>query len=324
MNTDGLTPVINLYKYIINKFYEIRNKYGRPYKYSQISFLLFFMAVLIKRINKFKAMAEYARDNYQIFGFPTAPSRQTIRRRFLLIPEFLREFIPFSAENLEDLGEEFSLKNGFIDKSLFSSKGGIRHKRQIENDYLPNKHIDTDASWCYSPRHKWVYGYGLHVISNMFHFPVSAIVTTAKAREETQVAALLVGHLKKMILLVGDKGYRVISVIKEIFEKCSIFLITEKPYKHQIDQFRKDYSFIISLEHARLLYRMRFRAIEPLFGLIKELFSLSRDAKLPFSTLPKVQAFLMLAVFTVQFMMVFNSVNHHHFNSITHFRGVFY
>lgn len=74
MFRDGLTPVINLYGEIINRFYKQYRKSGRPFIYSQISFLLFFMAMVIKKIHKFKAMARYAKEHYPDFGFPNAPS----------------------------------------------------------------------------------------------------------------------------------------------------------------------------------------------------------------------------------------------------------
>jgi hypothetical protein len=40
---------------------------------------LFFIAMTLKGIHRFKVMADYAAVHYERFGFPAAPSRKTLR-----------------------------------------------------------------------------------------------------------------------------------------------------------------------------------------------------------------------------------------------------
>jgi hypothetical protein len=322
MFRDGLTPVIKLYGDIINRFYNQYRKSGRPFIYSQISFLLFFMAMVIKKIHKFKAMARYAKEHYPEYGFPNAPSRQTIRRRFMSLPELIQRLLPFSSEDLCDIDERFSMRTGFIDKCLFWAKGPRWHKKYMLQNIIPFKSIDREASWGYSPYHKWVFGYAVHLICNEFRFPLSASVTTAKVNESKQVPVLL-KYLKELVLLIGDKGYRLLPLIKNTFETFKVFIISSKAFKGYINQFKKDYAFIISLDYAKRLYRKRISTIEPLFSLIKELFGLSRKKPLPYKSLAKNRAYLLTLVFTVQFMFVFNSINNKNLNSISFFKGQF-
>jgi hypothetical protein len=69
------------------------------------------------------------------------------------------------------------------------------------------------------------------------------------------------------------------------------------------------YNEMIKTAQARLLYRHRKPAIEPLFSLIKEIFDLKGEKQLPYRGLPKVSAYLMLALLTVQLMIRDNYLN---------------
>ena len=154
--------------------------------------VLLFVTMFIKRIDTFQGMAAYASVHDSRFGFPPAPSRHTMRRRFDCLPRLLQHFMPFVAEHLSDLDEHFRFKFGFIDTCLFWAKGGVWHKKHVKQGIVPNKHIDTDASWGKSIYQGWVFGDGLHpagvpVIVNQFRFPISASVSTGQTKAYTQI-----------------------------------------------------------------------------------------------------------------------------------------
>lgn len=71
--------------------------------------------------------------------------------------------------------------------------------------------------------------------------------------------------------------------------------------------WQKEYNLLIQTPQARWLYRQGKPSVEPLFALIKELFDLPGENQLPYQGWAKVKPYLMMASFTVQLMMVYNS-----------------
>ncbi|MEM9829951.1 MAG: transposase [Bacteroidota bacterium] len=192
--------------------------------------LLFFVVMQLKGVHKFKAMADYAKYRYVWFGFNQAPSRKTIRRRFLEMPGFIRWLLPCLAREVTQIDQRISLRVGFVDKSIFQALGGIWHKKHQQAGVVPHPSIDTDASWGKSSYHGWRFGYGLHLVVNRLRFPLAATVTTAAAPDKAQVWSLLNGMLPQLLLLVGDASYRAIRFLKNLWDHLEVMLITHRPF----------------------------------------------------------------------------------------------
>jgi Transposase DDE domain len=303
-------------------------KGGKPLKYSHSVFIVFFMVVLYKRIFRFQTMQKYAKVNYADFGFPDAPSRKTIRRRFLELPKILAFAIPHLAiESLKYGYDTFHFRYAFVDKSVFRSLGGIWHKKQMILNVVPHSSIDTEASWAKSAYHNWRFGYGLHVICNQFRFPISACVTTASTKDHALLSTLLV-HLHPYIgILVGDKGYFAITSMKAIFEKWKILVQTPSIFENfkntTRNWFKTVYNDLVKTTQAGWLYKKRKPAIEPVFSIIKELFDLEGSNQLPYKSIKYVQPFLMMTVIMLQLLMIDNFLNKRDFASTETFMSVF-
>jgi hypothetical protein len=228
----NFTPLINFLEQVFQRFRAEHPKPGKPYTYSEVGMIVLFMTMFVKGIFAFKAMTRYAARHYQRFGFKTAPSRQTIRRRFYALPKLLQQVIPVVADEAVSLDDRLASGGiGFIDKCLFWAKGGVWHKKQMKAGIVPTSTIDTEATWGFTPyRKRWIFGYGLHAIVNRIRFPLSACVTTGSAKDDRQVPSLLASLPQALLLLVGDKGYRVMKTIKAVFKKFQTFLLTRKPY----------------------------------------------------------------------------------------------
>lgn len=67
-----------------------QSKRAKPQTYTSMSFLLFFMLMLLKRIHAFAAIHRWAKANYVLLGWQQAPDRKTIRRRFLALPALIQ------------------------------------------------------------------------------------------------------------------------------------------------------------------------------------------------------------------------------------------
>lgn len=310
MMTYDFNPIINFFDRVFLRFRQQHPKAGKPSTYSEVRMLLFFMTMFLKRIFTFKGMARYAAIHPTQFGFSTPPSRQTIRRRFYTLPTLLHHVIPVVADEASALDTRLANDGiGFIDKCLFWAKGGVWHKKQMKANIVPLPTIDREATWGYTPyRHRWVFGYGLHALVNRFRFPCTAGVTTASAKDDQQVMPLLQPLLHRLLIVVGDKGYRVMKTIKRIWKAFQTVVLTNKPYAQLTDRFIVWYSQIISAEEALALYWKRKPSVEPCFSLIKELFDLTDRKPLPFKGLKKNQSFLLMTVVTIQCLMIFNSI----------------
>lgn len=284
---------------------DFKPKRGRPYRYSQLGMLLFFVIMQLKRIHRFKAMAKYIKYRYEDYGFPSPPSRKTIRTRFLVMPAYIRWLLPNIARQITQVNNRYQMHIGYVDKSVFRSLGGIWHRKHRLLGIVPHPSIDTDASWSKSAYHGWRFGYGLHLVVNEMRFPLAALVTTASAPDKHQLWPLLNGLLPDLHIIVGDAGYRAIRVIQQLWNKLEVFVLTFKPFSTS-SKFKDWYNKWLNRPDAKKIYRRRKPSVEPTFALIKELFDLKGESPLPYRGLPKVRAYLLVCVAAIQLMMVFN------------------
>ena len=283
-------------------------KGGTTQTFSDASFVLFFMVIFYKRIHSFKAMEKYVKVHFAQFGFPEAPSRKTIRRRFLELPLVLKFVMPRIAEECKKLDfPTFGFSFAFIDKSVFKALGGIWHKKDMKINRVPHKSIDTDGSWAKSAYHNWRFGYGLHVICNQYRFPINAWVTTASVKDHTLLETLVEPLSQHIGIIVGDRGYFALRSMQNIYKKWKILVQTPGIYENltqkATDTFKHIYNNFVKTTQAGWLYKKRNPSIEPLFSNIKELFELPSKKQLPFQKLAYVQPFLLITVVTVQLMM---------------------
>lgn len=305
--------------------YEQKRGRGRPFVYSQASMTLFFMVMAIKKIYSFKAMTKYVKQHYADFGFAKAPSRKTIRRRFLSLPCCIHWLLPEVVRQCQELDyPTFRCSWAFVDKSVFRALGGLWHKKHMLQGIVPHPSIDTDASWSKSPYYGWRFGYGLHLVCLQNRFPVAAWVTTASLKDHSQMVKL-VEAIKEMVgIVVGDAGYRCLKVIQLLWSEFGILLQTPKAFTTYLKRpFVKWYNSMIQVAPAKLLYRHRKPAIEPLFALIKHIFDLEGEKQLPYKGIDKVSAFLMIGPLTVQLMMRDNFIHHRDWASTESFLNAF-
>lgn len=284
----------------------IKRKRGKPQNFSNASMIIFFVQMMLKKIYTFQGMSKYATTHYVSYGWVKPPARKTIRRRFLSLPAVLQVFMPQIAKECDVLNHKiFGFSWAFIDKSIFRAMGGIWHKVHMKLGVIPHSSIDADASWGYSPYHRWRFGYGLHLIVNQHRFPIMAAVTTAKTKDYNLVETLIKPLLDKIGVLVGDAGYFAVRTLKKIYV-LGVFLYTRKIFEKPKTAFKTIYNDLLETSQAQWLYKYRKPSIEPTFSLIKELFDLNKDKQLPYRGLAKVSSFLMIAVLTIQLLMFLN------------------
>ncbi|QMW01852.1 transposase [Spirosoma foliorum] len=295
-------------------------KRGKPQTYSSISFLLFFMLMLLKRIHPFAAMHRWAKANYALLGWQQPPDRKTIRRRFLALPALIQQLMPAIADQCQQLNHSYACS--FADKSVFRALGGLWHKKHMLLKVVPHPSIDTEASWAKSDYHGWRFGYGLHLIYNRYRFPLMATVTTASTKDYTLLQTLIASLQQRLGMVLADSGYFAHHFLKAIYQQLvttpCLFKRTQR-----MSAFAKYYNDMAGSVVGRLTYSRRKPSIEPNFAYIKELTQLTATNPLPYKGLDRVSAYLLVASCTVQLMMYDNFTNQQELGSMEAFKAAF-
>ena len=247
---------------------------GRMFTYSQITLILFFTIMTLKRILKFKAQNRWLRnhpDEASSLGFPGTPHRTTLSRRYKALYPIVQDFTDYVGQWADDLDEAFRNHHLFEDKSLFKATGTVWHSKDQKAGIIPDglRNVDEDATWCKSAYHGWVYGYGLHSTCTHSGFPKHVQVETASVPESTVLdeKADKIQHVSSPQTLTGDDGYSKLSHVKK-WLKPGIVILTPvlKEKSQEAEAYR---AYLQYPENASLMLK-RKTAIEPLFDLISK------------------------------------------------------
>lgn len=312
MNLHTLDKIVNVVKSIIRL--PRMKKRGRPFKYSVKSIAVFFYAVVLKGISRFKTMHKFLINNLpfaKACGFKgNIPDRTTLSRRFKKLYDCVKEQIRLMGERLTNKRIAGSNMCS-VDSTLHSACGNIWHKKHKKIKFVPPKlrNIDKDADWGKSEYKGWVFGYKTHLVStSSFHklpLPLYCEITPANESDRTLAKSIFKEFWPKRIkYLLADKGYD----DKNLRDRClksDAFLITPmRRYKHMHLERKKWLNFYRT-KMIRKRYSQRAKTIEPLIGHIKELFNIE---KLKIKGLKNVQSFLSLCVWIYQTLIYYNFI----------------
>ena len=187
-------------------------------------------------------------------------------------------------------------------------KGGLWHKKHIKAGIVPHPSIDTEATWAYSPYHKWRFGHALLIMVYQYRFPVAAIADTAILNEPQSVTKMIERIYRNIGIIVGDAAYKVYDVIKKLYYEYDILLQVRDQIKDKTMQW---YQKLIHTPQALWNYCKRKPRVEPTFALIKELSELQGENQVPFKGKKYVIPFLLITALTVQLMEVYIFLNQH-------------
>jgi hypothetical protein len=292
---------------------QTEKKKGHPFTYRLRTMLIFFTFMHLRQIIGFKAKERWLKNHpwqARQFGFMSIPVRTTISRRYKTVDKLLESLIVFVARETAPLDARLGAEVAVSDKSLFKTQGPVWHQKQRLAGIIPKglRHLDTDASWSKSAYHGWVYGYGLHLVTNAFGFPLLAKVETASVNEskitDRQESALLAIGAKSY---VGDDAYTNLHRVRRYAKAGTVFLapglrLGDGPKQSSYKRFIKNE------ENAQLLAK-RKTMIEPVFDLISQIaFTRGNQKQLAVQFLKKVRPFLLFSVWLLQIGMVVNSI----------------
>ena len=222
------------------------------------------------------------------------------------------------------LGEEFQTEVIYEDKSLFKARGPVWHKKDMENNHIPEnlRDLDTDATWSKSAYHGWVFGYGLHKTCTPSGFPILLEVDTASVSEHEVIKLKDEAILSmKTGYIITDDGYTDFDKIRN-YAQNGILLVTpairvKKAIGEIYRQFTRKCISWLCLKNRKAI-------IEPVFDLVRRLLNTTNNHKqLPMKGIGNVRSFLAFGVMLTQLALMMNSIYGLPFHNISHLLTVF-
>ena len=301
---------------------------GRPKSYADNSLIVLLAILTLKGIYSFKAQHRWLEIHPQElvrFKLDSVPSRATLSRRYKQLACQLEALIEFLGDVGAVLMPDVSQEVVYQDKSLFKAKGTVWHQKDRNANRMPKglRAVDKDASWSVSQYHGWVYGYGLHLTVTQQGVPLMSAVDTACVSEK----AILDRQTHKLLqqnigYLVADAGYTDLNRTEHLANQ-GLLLIT--PVIGAKSDRTLHYVETIDQSVQLQTYQQKRKvAIEPIFGVLKQLLSTHNNHKqLPVSGKPNVATFLTLGVVLLQLAMLVNSIWGLPLRNVTHLITLF-
>lgn len=326
---DYVSLIYNRFEAFVQSSDEVK-KIGHPYVYQQQSMIVFFMWMQFKTIYQFKTQWRWLTQHPEalpVLGWTSVPHRTTLSRRYKSLYPVIQELIAFVAEDSQPLDEKLSSQHLNEDQSLFKAQGSVWHQSDRKVGRIPDKlrNLDTDATWSKSAYHGWVYGYGLHLTSNMAGFPFLIEVETATFSEKQAIERKeerILNHLKPETVC-GDDAYTKALRIRQWATQGVILVVPALRWK--TGRYAKAYRHFIKTDsEIATILRQRKTAIEPIFDLISKLLNtVGKQKQLFRQGSPNVRTHLALGVFSLQIAMLANVVWNMPFRSISCIKGAF-
>jgi hypothetical protein len=199
------------------------------------------------------------------------------------------------------------------DGSAFATPGPVWHKTDKAAGILPEglTGVDTQADWIQSTYHGWVYDYKAHVSISVAPTTVRVVLaaTVTGSACESHVLQARVDTLPPLVsTLLLDAGYDAGDLIADCHQHgIEVLVPLSKPVGKSTSQDRRDRTAYLASPAGKSRYRQRGCSIEPFFATIKSFFHLD---PLPAQGKANASAFILLALYAWNLIVLFNFVNH--------------
>jgi hypothetical protein len=283
--------------------------------YSEQSMFKVYVVSLVKQLWSRRSVWRYLTATplvAEACGLGQIPKRRTLDRRL--------DEIGLEAERqIAALGLVLSLEavtDGSVaasDGSAFAAAGPVWHKQDKKAGRIPDglHGLDVDADWIQSTYHGWVYGYKAHVTVSVAPTTIRTVLSatvTGSACESHVLQAQLSDLPPTVETLLLDAGYDDAELLAECARRgINAIAPLSKPVGKSTPQLRCDRAAFLASPQGKALYKRRGSTIEPFFATIKDFFHLD---PLPVRGEIAVSAFVLLALYAWNLIVLFNFVNH--------------
>jgi hypothetical protein len=287
---------------------------GAPKWYSEQTMFKVYVVSVLKFLWKRRSLWRYLSGTPIVAaacGLVRIPDRRTLDRR-------LGEIAPQAEAQIVALGLVLSLEAvtdatvAASDGSAFATPGPVWHKRAKAAGVVPEglHGLDREADWIQSEYHGWVYGYKAHVTISVAPTTVRVVLgacVTGSACESHILQARVKDLPPLLRSLLLDAGYDDGDLIADCAQRgIEVLAPLSKPVGKSTPQDRRDRAAYLASPTGKARYRQRGCSIEPFFATIKDFFRLD---PLPVQGKTKASAFILLALYAWNLIVLFNFVN---------------
>ena len=157
------------------------------------------------------------------------------------------------------------------------AKGPVWHKKQKDQGIIPKglRGIDKEATWGKSNADGWVYGHGSFSLTSHKHPVLGCFLWMKNSSNEAKRMWLETSHLKKEIDYIAmDSKADDSNLFREFYRQRKIKMITHcRSNMDKTPNRKKMIAFMNEPEHKKI-YRERSYKVEPMQGLVKDIFEL--------------------------------------------------
>jgi hypothetical protein len=165
------------------------------------------------------------------------------------------------------------------DKMMNKAKGPVWHKKQKDKGIVPEKlrALDKEATWCKSQADGWVYGHGSFSFTSHKVPFLGAFVWMKNSANEAKKMWHETGHYKGLIDYVAmDSKADDYDLFKELNRQRNISLVTSCRQNMNKSKNRQTMVRTMNKPCFKQIYKERAYRVEPMQGLVKEIFDLDR------------------------------------------------
>jgi len=165
------------------------------------------------------------------------------------------------------------------DKMMNHAKGPVWHKKQKEQGISPKglRGLDKEATWAKSHADGWVYGHGSFSLTSHKVPVLGCFIWMRNSANEAKRMWLEVSRYKGIIKYTAmDSKADDYDLFKELNRQQKIKLVTSCRQNMLISDHRKKmHDFMMQPKHKQI-YKERAYKVEPMQGLVKDIFDLDR------------------------------------------------
>ena len=157
------------------------------------------------------------------------------------------------------------------------SKGPVWHKKQKQQGIIPNRlrGLDKEATWSKSHADGWVYGHGSFSLTSHRYPVLGCFMWMPNSSNEAKRMWHETAHLKGLVDYVAmDSKADSYPLFRELNRQRSITLVTKSRRKENKTANRIRMHQLMETDKLKQIYKERSYRVEPMQGLIKDIFDL--------------------------------------------------
>jgi len=162
---------------------------------------------------------------------------------------------------------------------MIKAKGPVWHQKQKQKGEIPHglTGIDKEATWSKSKADGWVYGHGSFSIVSHQECILGCFLWLPNSGNEAKKMYQEAGYYQGLLdYLVMDSKADDQRLFRNLKEQYNIRLVTSCCKKENKTEGRRQMIAAMSSKKCQRYYKERSQTVEPMQGLVKEVFDLDR------------------------------------------------